>query len=135
MKRKASFSQWTFGYGWDLQDNILRIELESASPNNEDDLYLTGLGMTAMHLFSRRDTAPFLGATIQSGTYSIYPEGDRESDDSEDFSGYIFGGNAGLLFFRNSEVNLEVAAYTRVLLERVDGRMPLVNGLKVGLYW
>lgn len=135
MVKKKGFSQWTFGYGWEMEDNILRLELESASPNNDDDFSLGGIGVTGFHMFSRRNATPFVSATLQRGSYSIYPDGDYDHEDAVDYSGYIVGAGAGYIFFRNTDINVEVSLYTRTILEKVDGKIPTVNGLKVGIFW
>jgi hypothetical protein len=133
--KRQSYSQWTFGYAWMYDNQILRLEMESASPSNDEESYLSGFGFTGMHLLNEGRLSWFLSATLQTASLDYMSMNMDGASEQREIDGYIGGAGFGALFWTSSTMLIEVSTYSRTLMTKVDGKMPGVTGLKVGLYW
>jgi hypothetical protein len=131
LQNRQSMSQWTLGYAWLYDSQILRLELESASTQNSEDYYMSGWGFTGMQMLTSGKTLLFLSGTLQNGGFNYM---DTQAEEQE-INGFILGSGLGCLFWTGSSKLIEVSLYYRVLLAKVDGATPNITGLKVGIFW
>ncbi len=113
-------------WNMDPQSAALSFFVESTFIDGNDTLVNGGLA--ARYYFSRGDTSPFLSADLGYGAA-------LRGDHRDDRHGFVYGGMAGLQFFRTSTVSLDTAFRVFSLAKTVESGSPVVYGLRVGLLW
>lgn len=114
------------GYGWDLNVALLKLFTNWAFAGELPASFLSA-GLEADYFFNKTDIAPFAGVRLGYG--GAIPRG------GEFTGGFIGGAAAGLVMFRTSRINLEVAFRMNTVMHEVGGSLPTVYGLSVGLHY
>ncbi len=137
-KDEASLMHWVFGYAWELDTALLKLEVEGHDGTNGNDTNMGGLGFGYTHLFSLANHSPIVTADILWGSARSHKmmasTSSTEMEDNEK-DGFLLGLGAGYLFYRTSDVNLETSLVYTHFLGEINGKSPGSLATRVSLYF
>jgi len=120
-----------FGYIWDLDPFLLEARTDFMGGFNKNKKFAISGNLGADYiLYSGRQYAVFTGMELGfakfRGDYADY--GFERSK-----SGFLVGGDFGAILFRHADVNLDLRLRTMVLTDKLNGSVPVLGGLLVGI--
>ncbi len=124
---------FTAGYNWIINDQFeLALQSEFALSTEPARAYTLGGRIVTNYYFLVQDISPFVGAGFGYG-WGKARTGSHVADSTS--AGFALTAQAGVKFFRTSDVNMAVsAAYTTIFDQNSIGQ-PGVFSLQVGLFF
>lgn len=117
------------GYGWDLDRVYVKFLLDLSMVHSA---FFGTLSLAAAYHLLPTETTPYLSAEFGTGV----AKADADNLFSgKTISGFLVAGGGGVLFFRESSVNLDLGARIGVLLNTNALGHPNVVSLRLGLYF
>ncbi len=117
------------GYGWDMDTFLLRL---LADLNTKASAFFGSVSLSVTYFILARDISPFVSADFGAA----FAKADGPSLFSgKSVSGFLVGPGAGVMFFRESSVNLELALRYGYLLNTNAFGHPGLFTIRVGLYF
>ena len=123
------------GYVWNIDDHFdLGLQSDFAISTEDTDAYMLSGKIITNYFFATNDISPFIGAGFGYGWASVHdPSNINLADDTA--SGFAMSLQAGVKFFRTSNVNFAVSGeYTNIFDKSTLGQ-PRVFMLKVALLY
>lgn len=127
LETQSNLINMQLGYSWDLPEALFKIYYNAYTSTNSGDAFMGGLGIGGNYYLSNSDNAPFVHGGMAWGS--------ARNNDDQSKRGFLFNGGVGMMFFRTSDVSVETALDVSTLAENIDGKTPIVGGVRVGLYW
>lgn len=145
MGNAGAMSNWQFGLGWQMEDNMLKAYFDTISSTNSDNADMTSIGISNTYFFSRKDTSPLMHLGLSWGGVELYDKElaakgkPRDSDDDDwdkrSTNGFILSAGPGMMFYRTSSVSLETSLFANVLLAKASTGLPAAYGARITVYW
>lgn len=121
-------TMYNFGIGhtWDVRKFLIEIAGHFQAGYNDLDMGTTSIGV-GLHrvFFERRTTAFYAGPDF----------GFAIADDvgSKSKSGFGIAGNAGLILFRQADINMDMRFRLMMLADKLNGEVPVTGSFSVGI--
>ena len=114
------------GYTWDIRLFLIELAGHFQAGYNEVDMGTASMAI-GLHriLFDRRTTALYVGPDF--GFATVNDTGTHSK------SGFGFGGNVGLIFFRQADINMDLRFRVLTLADKLNGAVPVTGALSVGI--
>lgn len=141
--QQSSMMHWVFGYAWELDTALLKLEAEGIEGMNGSDARIGGAGIGYTHLFSMTNHSPIVSADVIWGSaktdhatksYDIYGY-DISDNGRNEKSGFALGLGVGYLFYRTSDINLETSLIYTQFLGDINGKSPGSLATRLALYF
>lgn len=135
MNSPSSAIGFQAGYVWNVDDHFdLGLQSDFDISTKDSDAYILSGKIITNYLFTTNDISPFIGAGFGYGWASIHnPASQPIGDDSA--GGFAFSLQAGVKFFRTSNVNFMLSGeYSQILNKSAMGQ-PGVFLIKVALLY
>jgi len=143
LNSKNTLLKYSFGYAWELDQNMIQIYIDAARGTNNDQSSLGGLGISLKHMFSRAGYSPLVNMDLLWGGATSNSK--RVPEDQENFDssattdlyreGFILGVGAGYMLFRTSKINVETSLQVNSFLGKLPTGYPTSYGFRVGVYF
>lgn len=117
------------GFGWDVNDAIIKIQGDFSICG---PAYFLNVGIEGMFFLSSQSIAPYLSADFGFGltqSESSYMIG------GQTIAGFDVGGGGGVLLLRTSNISIDVGLRVNVLLSTNNLGNPVAGTLRLGLYF
>lgn len=110
------------GRNWEVSTNAeIRLNFDGAFASKNEGNWLSGT-IGAGWLASVEDISPVLGAEFGYGY--------AHADGLTDPSGFVFGGFAGVRFFRTATAQMSLEGYFQTILKNEN---PVLSGIRIGI--
>ena len=122
------------GYIWNIDDHFdLGLQSDFAISTDHSDAHMFNGKIVANYFFAANDISPFIGAGFGYGWASAH-DGDNTIDD-DTAGGFALSLQAGVKFFRTSNVNFAISAeYSSIFNENSIGN-PSAFLIRVALFY
>ncbi len=126
---RSTLYDFGLGFGWDFRRSLIELRSDFLVGANDQDVFgfIGTLGWDYVWL-DGRSVAVYSGLEGGIGYLREEVGGTRESR-----TGFLFGFSTGLLLVREANVNIDFRLRLRVLSERMNGEVPVIGGIGLGL--
>lgn len=118
-----------FAVVWDVRDVLVDLRTDFQFGNDHADTFAFSTTIGSRYVwYEARRFGLYTGIEVGFG----YVRSESPSPNIER-SAFLVGGNTGILFLRHSDINLDVRARVVMYTESVDGSLPVLLGVGLGI--